>query len=104
MARLLIAALCLTASAAPALAHASGRGFVMLLPTGYVTLGGALAVLLSFLVISLLPRAKASPHRPAEEADVASRSVMVSSLASAVLIGLIIVAGVLQYTGWAPGS
>ena len=95
MARLLIAALCLTTSAAPALAHASGRGFVMLLPTGYVTLGGALAVLLSFLVISLLPRAKASPPRRSEEAEAAAPPEAVSSLASAVLIGLIIVAGVL---------
>ena len=46
--------LCLLAS--PAFAHASGRGFVMMLPVGYVMFGGALAVLVSFVALSLLPR------------------------------------------------
>ncbi|MGD9912765.1 MAG: hypothetical protein AB7S80_01700 [Rhizobiaceae bacterium] len=46
------------AAAAPtaAFAHASDRGFVLLLPTGYYLLGGALAVIASFLALALLPR------------------------------------------------
>jgi len=38
-----------------ALAHSAGRGFVMLLPTGYVIGGGALAVAVSFAGVVLLP-------------------------------------------------
>ncbi|TPO13319.1 hypothetical protein FJ987_15965 [Mesorhizobium sp. CU2] len=41
----------------PALAHASDRGHVLLLPTGYYIAGGALAVAVSFLVLALLPPA-----------------------------------------------
>ncbi|RAZ91454.1 hypothetical protein DPM33_09265 [Mesorhizobium hawassense] len=40
-----------------ALAHASDRGHVLLLPTGYYLAGGALAVAASFLVLALLPPA-----------------------------------------------
>ncbi|PWJ90317.1 hypothetical protein C8D77_105210 [Mesorhizobium loti] len=39
----------------PALAHASDRGHVLLLPTGYYLVGGAFAVAISFLVLALLP-------------------------------------------------
>jgi hypothetical protein len=38
-----------------ALAHASDRGFVLLLPTGYYLTGGALAVAASFLALTLIP-------------------------------------------------
>jgi hypothetical protein len=55
MRRLVLAAIGLAAATTPAFAHASGRGFVMLLPTGYVAAGGALAVLISFLALSVLP-------------------------------------------------
>ncbi|TGS09154.1 hypothetical protein EN852_032085 [Mesorhizobium sp. M2E.F.Ca.ET.209.01.1.1] len=41
----------------PAFAHASDRGHVLLLPTGYYIAGGALAVAASFLVLALLPPA-----------------------------------------------
>ncbi|RWE16291.1 MAG: hypothetical protein EOS61_06835, partial [Mesorhizobium sp.] len=41
----------------PALAHASDRGHVLLLPTGYYIAGGAFAVAVSFLVLVLLPPA-----------------------------------------------
>jgi len=41
----------------PAFAHASDRGHVLLLPTGYYIVGGALAVAVSFLVLALLPPA-----------------------------------------------
>ncbi|MER8677634.1 MULTISPECIES: hypothetical protein [unclassified Mesorhizobium] len=39
----------------PASAHASERGYVMLLPTGYYVAGGAIAVAASFLVLAALP-------------------------------------------------
>ena len=41
----------------PAFAHASDRGHVLLLPTGYYIVGGALAVAVSFLVLAMLPPA-----------------------------------------------
>ncbi|PBC05602.1 hypothetical protein [Mesorhizobium sp. WSM3860] len=41
----------------PAFAHASDRGHVLLLPTGYYIAGGALAVAFSFLTLALLPPA-----------------------------------------------
>lgn len=40
-----------------ALAHASNRGHVLLLPTGHYLVGGAIAVAASFLVLALLPPA-----------------------------------------------
>ena len=39
-----------------ALAHASERGYVLLLPTGYYLVGGAGAVAASFLALFFLPR------------------------------------------------
>ncbi|WP_027145390.1 hypothetical protein [Mesorhizobium sp. WSM3626] len=48
-----LAAFC--ASPSPAFAHASDRGHVLLLPTGYYLIGGAFAVAVSFLVLALLP-------------------------------------------------
>ncbi|UQS65298.1 hypothetical protein M5D98_02680 [Mesorhizobium opportunistum] len=39
----------------PAFAHASDRGHILLLPTGYYLAGGAFAVAVSFLVLALLP-------------------------------------------------
>ncbi|TPM14863.1 hypothetical protein [Mesorhizobium sp. B2-3-6] len=42
-------------SPTPAFAHASDRGHVLLLPTGYYLIGGAFAVAASFLVLALLP-------------------------------------------------
>lgn len=47
----------LTLLPTPAFAHASDRGHVLLLPTGYYIAGGALAVAVSFLVLALLPPA-----------------------------------------------
>ncbi|TPK48668.1 hypothetical protein FJ492_02965 [Mesorhizobium sp. B2-5-4] len=51
---LLLAALWLV-SPTTAFAHASERGHVLLLPTGYYLIGGAFAVAASFLVLALLP-------------------------------------------------
>ena len=38
-------------SSTPVLAHSSARGFVLLLPTNYVILGGAFAVLATFVAV-----------------------------------------------------
>jgi len=87
--------LLLIAAAGPALAHASGRGFVMLLPTDHVIAGGALAVLASFIAVSFLP------HRPVRgPVTVAAPSApsglaMVLSLFSAAAIGFIIISGLM---------
>jgi hypothetical protein len=45
----------LIAFTSPALAHTSERAFILLLPTGYYLLGGALAVAASFLILLALP-------------------------------------------------
>jgi hypothetical protein len=50
-----LAALLAAAMPSQALAHASDRGHVLLLPTGYYSLGGAVAVAASFLVLALVP-------------------------------------------------
>ena len=44
-----------TLSSSPAFAHASDRGHILLLPTGYYLGGGAAAVAASFLALALLP-------------------------------------------------
>ncbi|MDN5928172.1 MAG: hypothetical protein L0I29_13945 [Hyphomicrobiales bacterium] len=43
------------ASVEPAFAHAGDAGFVLLLPTGYYLVGGALAVALSFAILAVVP-------------------------------------------------
>ncbi|QPC89654.1 hypothetical protein [Mesorhizobium sp. INR15] len=51
----LLSALALGCLPSPAFAHASDRGHVLLLPTGYYLVGGAFAVAISFLALALLP-------------------------------------------------
>lgn len=51
----LIAAAGFFLATAPASAHASDRGHVLLLPTGYYMAGGAAAVAASFLALAVLP-------------------------------------------------
>lgn len=88
--RLIMLAAVMTAlGATPAFAHASGRGFVMLLPTGWVTAGGALAVLVSFLALSLLPDRGLVPP-PATPPPAYGRF---ASLVSAAVLGLLIIIG-----------
>ncbi|MFO1132923.1 MAG: hypothetical protein U1E16_13045 [Hyphomicrobiales bacterium] len=83
------AALCLLTG--PALAHAAGRGFVMLLPTGWVIAGGALAVFVSFAAVSLLPRlAMTAPRTVPPLAPVVAQ---VASLASALVLAGLVVLG-----------
>jgi hypothetical protein len=83
------AALCLVT--APAFAHAAGRGFVMLLPTGWVIAGGALAVLVSFIAVSLLPRL--AMKVPATVPPLAPAVAQAASLLSAFVLAALIVLG-----------
>ena len=95
MRRLILAALLLLSLTAEAMAHASGRGFVMLLPTGYVTAGGAMAVLISFLAMSLLPERGAGAVTAGRGAEALSPAGIVVSLFSAAVIVLLLAAGLL---------
>lgn len=87
--------LLLLAAAGPALAHASGRGFVMLLPTDYVIAGGALAVLASFIAVSFLPHRPVRVAAAVKEALPPSRLAIGLSLISAAVIGFIILSGLM---------
>lgn len=53
--RLSLGGLLLALAAAPAWAHASDKGVVLLLPTGYYIVGGTLAVAASFLLLLVIP-------------------------------------------------
>src|SRR5882672_9250920 len=53
--RLSLSGLFLAFAAAPAWAHASDKGIVLLLPTGYYIAGGTLAVAASFLLLLAVP-------------------------------------------------
>jgi hypothetical protein len=83
----------LTAAPLLALAHAGERGFIMLLPTGLYIAGGALAVLLSFVVIALLPSrffsSLAAKAYPQEE----TRAPLWPSIVSMAVLGLLVFAG-----------
>lgn len=61
----------LCAGTTPAWAHAGAAGFVLLLPTELYILGGALAVLVSFLVLAAFQR----PGAPAPTTDRPERAV-----------------------------
>lgn len=89
MQRLALAFASLMLLTAPAFAHAAGRGFVMLLPTAWVIAGGALAVLVSFIAVSLLPKLamKAAPLVAPLSPLVAQGASLVSAL---LLAGLIV--------------
>jgi hypothetical protein len=50
-----IAGFCSTTLPSAAAAHGMGSGFVLLLPAGLVTIGGALAVAASFLLVTVTP-------------------------------------------------
>ena len=62
-ARIAFACAALAASTSPAFAHASERGHVLLLPTGYYLVGGALAVALSFPRLAFMRPAGLDPWR-----------------------------------------
>ncbi len=91
MDRLAAAALLLMISTSPVFAHSAARGFVLLLPAGYVIAGGALAVLASFALVALLDR-KSLGQRP-ELRHPASMASGFLSLASAALLLFLIFIG-----------
>lgn len=91
MQRLAIAIAALVTMTLPAFAHAAGRGFVMLLPTGWVIAGGALAVLVTFIAVSLLPRlVMAAPALPPPLSPAVAQ---VTSLVSAMILAGLVVLG-----------
>lgn len=80
------------ATALPAFAHSSARGFVLLLPTNYVILGGALAVFATFIAITLLPGSvfQSAIHSPEKQRSPGPRLPhTLSLLSAAALIALI---------------
>ena len=93
MKRLAIACAALWLFTLPAFAHAAGRGFVMLLPTGYVIAGGAAAVLVSFLAVWALPRL--AMRRPPPTVPLSPVVAQVMSLLSAAVLAILIVFGFL---------
>ena len=93
----LLAFVAFAATAGEALAHASDRGHVLLLPTGYYLTGGAVAVAASFLALTVLP-----PNRL--DRLTAQRVVLFrvgiglrafTSLASFLVLGVLVLAGFL---------
>jgi hypothetical protein len=81
--------------AGAALAHTSERGFILLLPTGYYLLGGALAVAASFVVLLAAPAERLRRWCDARLvlAQVTAPSETAISLASFAVLALLIAAG-----------
>lgn len=91
----LIVLAALALGAIPALAHTSGRGFVMLLPTGLYILGGAAAVALSFAIMAIFP-SRVFERITGAEARFAYRFAEPGAWPSALglaLLGLLVYAG-----------
>ncbi|MDQ6435848.1 hypothetical protein RB623_17465 [Mesorhizobium sp. LHD-90] len=79
-----------------ALAHASDRGYVLLLPTGYYLFGGAVAVAASFLALFFVPQ-NASERLAAWRLPLFSVPEALrfwTSLASFLLLGALVAAGI----------
>lgn len=94
MRRLAAVILLLGVLATPAFAHSAARGFVLLLPTSYVILGGALAVLASIALLAARSSGVYAAHTSADEQTLpAGRVARVSSAASAVILVALIVIG-----------
>lgn len=89
--RWVLAAILLIAAPLPALAHSSTRGFVLLLPTGYVIFSGALVVLVSFIVVSTLKSSSSSLRlRPAAQRH---SNAVLPSVISAIILGVAVSIG-----------
>lgn len=93
--RCCVAALLTFAGVLPAYAHSSARGFVLLLPTSYVILGGAFAVLMAFVAVSFLPeRLFLLQHNKLSEIPARTGGTSQAlSLLSALTLGLLIYCG-----------
>ncbi len=92
---LLTACPLLLLGASPAFAHGAERGLVMLLPTGFYQIGGALAVTASFLALTVVPDRW---FRRAEDARIelfptVTVPRIVTSLLAALLLLVLVVAG-----------
>lgn len=91
-------AMMMTAAGVPSdvFAHASERGHVLLLPTGYYLAGGAAAVAVSFLALALLPPdsvARLAHHRAVLLATSFGGRIG-TSLGSFVILAILLAAGV----------
>lgn len=80
-----------------ALAHGSERGFVLLLPTGHMIVGGSATVALTFILMALLPgRAALKPFEwRLPFATLRAPDPMIPSLLAALFLAFIITAGFL---------
>jgi hypothetical protein len=83
-----------TAVISAAEAHAGAAGFILLLPTELYILGGALAVLVSFLVLALFHRG-GTPAIERAERKVPRTIVVVASLLVLLFLALLVAAGFL---------
>jgi hypothetical protein len=77
-------------------AHSSERGHVLLLPTGYYAVGGAIAVALSFVVLVFIPaqRLAALANRGIIIAPTPHRGRVIASLLSFALLIVLVAAGI----------
>jgi hypothetical protein len=91
------AAACWSFTSLPALAHSSERGHVLLLPTSYYAIGGALAVALSFAILFFVPAQRLTQR--AEDGLALGRMPqggrMAVSLLSLLLFAVLVIAGVI---------
>ncbi|MBX3567348.1 MAG: hypothetical protein KF914_04780 [Rhizobiaceae bacterium] len=76
-----------------ALAHASDRGHVLLLPTGYYVVGGACAVAASFLAMVLLRRPRRRAVAAIRLAEVPAGLRIWTSLLSFLMLAVLLAAG-----------
>ncbi|MCO5732231.1 hypothetical protein [Rhizobium sp. SSA_523] len=92
-----LATLLLLGSPVPALAHGTEGAIVLLLPTGYYIMGTALAVLASFLMLSVLPVAATTRMARARSGAVAvfRFPITASSTLSCLILALMVAAGFL---------
>ncbi len=90
----LIAFAILALVAVSAAAHTGERGFILLLPTGLVQVGGTVVVAVSFFIVALCPAGRLRSWLESTRwtlCPLARRSLWLNSLSSAALIGLIVV-------------
>jgi hypothetical protein len=94
--RLIAGSVLLLLSSAEATAHSSERGHVLLLPTGYYAIGGALAVALSFAILAFLPAQRLIAVASGGVAlfPALHRGRMIASLLSFALFAMLIAAGI----------
>jgi hypothetical protein len=80
-------------SATGAQAHAGAAGFILLLPTELYILGGAAAVLVSFVVLALLHRGGAGVAIERPEREVPRAAAVAASLLVLVFLAVLVAAG-----------